>query len=84
MTTVTQWFDGATRPERKGAYQVTVSHLPVTWRDLYSYWDGARFCWIGDDPKIAFLHRKEKTCALVVEWRGLAEKPQEKMEGSKS
>ena len=71
---LTPWFDGSTKPARKGVYQRCPFKTNAYW---YSYFDG-RFWHVGASCPIAayaFYRKRDVSLTQHPPWRGLAQKP---------
>lgn len=71
--TFTEWFNvKIIVPFHKGVYEMKETQFKGK---SYSYWDGEKFCWIGDSIMEAMRGRKMGTSHTYTIWRGLANEP---------
>jgi hypothetical protein len=67
----TPWFDGRTKPARKGVYERYLSSA-----NRYSFWDGRKWAFSGSTIKAAQASRGNgDSCYQDTPWRGLASDP---------
>lgn len=62
-----QWFNGDINPSRIGVYQRRNNGFEV-----YSYWDGKKWCLGANNAKSAFALRCWEAKLQICDWRGLA------------
>ena len=71
--TMTDWFPPDVKPVHVGVYEIKLSEYNF---EVYSYWDGSRWCFacINVDDAFSLKHRETKLFQKRY-WRGLAKKP---------
>jgi hypothetical protein len=63
----TPWFDGKTKPVRKGVYEVK----NMWFGEAYAYWTGKKWCWAEKTIKEAANFPMLEGAMQCKTWRGL-------------